>query len=364
MNDRLTLRVERHPDGLGPEWDPLFQAAADLQSSRAWLAATIAAALPQGAEPHLLAFMDASGPLALVPMLAGPGRAWGSLTTPYTCIYQPLFRADATVADQTIRELGRYCRQWPLTRFDALDPQSPGAGLLRRSLASAGLVNRSFSHFGNWHEPIGAGGWEAYLQARPGALRETIRRRSRAASRLGARVEIARAESELTVALDAYEAVYRRSWKQPEPFPAFNAALVSALAGTGVLRIGVMWSGDTPIAAQYWSVVDRKATVLKLAHDSEFKSLSPGTVLTAATIRALIEIDGVRELDFGRGDDAYKRDWVNHRRPRIGLMSFNRRTVRGVRDMAIHDAGAAWRSARSKYEVWRNRPLKAGRAET
>ncbi len=346
MNAPLKLDVLHAVSDLGPDWDPLFAAGAGLQSSRAWWDASIRTALPAGARPCLLAVSDAAGPLALVPMLSVPGRLWGSLTTPYTCLYQPLLRPGTPVDTLTLPEIGSYCRQWSVTRFEALDPEWPGIAVLRRSLASAGLATRTFAHFGNWHEPIATRCWEAYLQARPGALRETIRRRTRAATRAGTRIEIAREGPALAAALRAYEAVYGRSWKQPEPYPDFNDALVRALAETGLLRIGVIWSGDVPIAAQYWSVVSGSATILKLAHDEKFKSLSPGTVLTAATIRALIEVDGVTELDFGRGDDLYKRGWASLRRPRIGLLGLDPLSWTGGRMLISHDAGTLVRKAR------------------
>ena len=340
MNNGLTFRIERNVAALGSEWDPLFAEGVGLQSSRAWLDVTVAAAIPPGTTPHFLTLADASGPAALVPMLAGPGRRWGSLTSPYTCLYQPLFRDPASLDADALRQIGRYCRQWPLTRFEALDPAWPGLPILRHALAKAGLVTRTFANFGNWHEEIAAGSWDGYLSARPGALRETIRRRSRAAARAGARLSMVRDGPAMFAALEAYETVYQRSWKQPEPYPNFNAALVHRLAQDGVLRIGLMWMGERPIAAQYWSVVNGTATVLKLAHDEEFKAFSPGTVLTAATIRELIEIDTVTELDFGRGDDAYKQQWVNRRRPRIGLLGLNPSTLLGMRAWAVHDAGA------------------------
>ena len=129
--------------------------------------------------------------------------------------------------------------------------------------------------------------------------------------------------------------------------PAFNAALIKGLAQAGILRIGVIWRDETPVAAQYWSVVNGAATVLKLAHDQSLRALSPGTVLTAATIRELIEIDGIRELDFGRGDDPYKRNWVSQRRLRIGLLGMNVRTVTGLRHWAVHDSGKLLGSVRS-----------------
>ena len=364
MKKRLTMRVERTIDALGPEWDDLFGAGAGLQSSRPWFEATAAAAIPDGAEPRYLAVSDQAGPLALIPMLVGPEKAWGSLTTPYTCLYQPLLRLGSSTSTEPIADIGRYCRQWPITRFEALDPNWPGLALLRRSLAAAGLVSRTFAHFGNWHEPITANCWDAYLAARPGALRETIRRKTRAAERAGTRIELHSVPSALPAALDAYEAVYRRSWKSPEPYPAFNGALIRALADTGTLRIGVMSSGDIPIAAQYWSVVDGTATVLKLAHDENYKPLSPGTVLTAATIRRLIETDGVNELDFGRGDDGYKQGWAGQRRPRIGLLAMNVQTIAGLGELIGHDAGTLRRNGLKVYAATRNLFERRGHSET
>jgi hypothetical protein len=349
VNSPLKLHVGHGIDEFGPEWDQLFAAGAGLQSSRAWFGASSQAALPAEARPHFLALSDQAGPLALVPMVAGPGSRWGSLTTPYTCLYQPLLRPDASADELTLGEIGKYCRQWPVTRFEALDPDWAGIGMLRRSLASAGLASRTFAHFGNWYEPITTRSWGTYLQARPGALRETIRRRTGAATRAGTRVEIAREGPALAAALSAFEAVYRRSWKQPEPFPKFNDTLIGALVQTRLLRISIVWMDDRPIAAQYWSVVDGSATILKLAHDEQFKALSPGTVLTAATIRELIEIDQVTELDFGRGDDPYKRGWASLRRPRIGLLGIDPRTPAGFRELIFHDAGALVRGARALY---------------
>ena len=364
MNDPLKLQVRHEVADLGPEWDPLFAAGAGLQSSRAWLDASIEAALPAGARPHLLAVSDQAGPLALIAMMAGPGRTSGSLTTPYTCLYQPLVRPGTPLEALTLHQVGTYCRQWPLTRFEALDPDWAGIGMLRRSFASAGLASRIFAHFGNWFEPIATRSWDTYLKSRPGALRETIRRRTRAADRAGMSIRIAREGPELAAALSDYEAVYGCSWKQPEPYQRFNDALVRALARTGVLRIAIMRSGETPIAAQYWSVARGSATILKLAHDEQFKSISPGTVLTAATIRELIEVDGVTELDFGRGDDPYKRDWASHRRPRIGLVTLKPWTPTGLSGLIAHDAGALIRRAKALYAHRKFKIDQLGAAET
>lgn len=340
--DALPGACETWLDGGGP------------QASRAWLEATLEAALPAGAAPKLVLVEAAPGspapkPLALVPLLRTPGGAWQSLTTPYTCLYG--LAGDPALDGAGWRGVGRAVA--PLLRrhgpvlMEALDPEARGFAAFLHGARSGGLVVLSYANFGNWHERVAGLGWQGYLASRPGALRETVRRRLRAAERDGSiRVQVAREPAEVPAALDAYEAVYRRSWKVPEPFPRFNAALLPRLAAAGWLRLGVLWRGGEPIAAQYWTVWQGVATVLKLAHDDAHKALSPGTVLTALMIRRLLDEDGVEELDFGRGDDGYKAGWVAQRRQRTGVVLANPLRPAGLLAVLRHGAGHARRGWR------------------
>ena len=43
----------------------------------------------------------------------------------------------------------------------------------------------------------------------------------------------------------------------------------------------------------------------------------------------MIEVDGVREVDFLIGDEPYKQDWMSHRRERWGIVAYNPGTLRG-----------------------------------
>jgi CelD/BcsL family acetyltransferase involved in cellulose biosynthesis len=139
----------------------------------------------------------------------------------------------------------------------------------------------------------------------------------------------------------AYETVYAQSWKETEPFPLFNAALMRATAAKGLLRLGLFWHDGLPVAAQIWVVDNGQATVLKLAHDEAAKAASPGTVLTALMLQHLLDQEHIVWIDFGRGDDPYKRLWAGERRQRIGVVLANPRHPRGLAFLARHALGRA-----------------------
>lgn len=330
---------------LGPEWDALFDAGPGVQSRRAWFAATAAAALPDGVGARVVAVRGEGAAAGLLPLAVGARRPAGSLTSPYSVLFQPLLAPGAD-AEAVGRAMGGALRAYPTVRLEALAPEWAGLVPWLGGVRRAGLLEARFDHFGNWGLDVSGLGWEGYLAGRPGVLRETIRRKGRVAARDGSvRFEVVRDAAGLDGALAAYEDVYARSWKVPEPFPHFNAALLGRLAPLGLMRLGVLWQGGVPMAAQYWTVADGTATVLKLAHDEAARALSPGTLLTAHMIRGLLD-EGVRALDFGRGDDPYKQQWTGERRQRIGVMLANPRRASGLVALGRQWAGALRRRLR------------------
>jgi CelD/BcsL family acetyltransferase involved in cellulose biosynthesis len=245
--------------------------------------------------------------------------------------------ADAVVA---LAGLCRVCRGHGVVRLDALPAEWAGLSALLAAARAAWVVPLGFDHFGNWYEDVAGLGWAGYLAARAGALRETIRRRLRQAERLAdASFTLLTRPDEMDQAVAAFETVYARSWKDPEPFPTFNAALIRMASAHGVLRFGLWSVGGKAVAVQVWVVQAGCATVLKLAHDEAYKAHSPGTVLTALMLRHLLDRDGVRQIDFGRGDDGYKRGWATRRRQRIGILLVNPLCLSGAMALGRHAAG-------------------------
>lgn len=315
---------------------PLVEAGAreSLFLGEIWWQTMLQAGLAPGQRPRFLAACRGGRPVLALPLLSGGMTA--SLANAYTCVWRPLAQ-DAQVSDAA--GLGRVLRRDGLVRLDAIPAEWLGLASFAAGLREAGLAVRRFHHFANWHEELGGRDWNAYLAARPGALRSTLRRQGRKA---GFALEVlTEPGAALEAAIADYETIYARSWKEPEPVPAFNPALMRNLAGAGLLRLGLLRDGARPVAAQLWALrADRRhATVLKLAHDERDRAASPGSLLTAAMLRRLIDEEGLGSFDFGRGDDAYKRLWTSEQRQRVGLLVADWRHPRGIAALLRHRAG-------------------------
>lgn len=204
--------------------------------------------------------------------------------------------------------------------------------LLRDGLRQSGL--RTFEHFcfGNWYLPLQPGliSADQYFAARPGEVRQTLRRMTRRFEGERGHIEVTSSEVGLERAINAYTTVYAASWKRPEPHPEFMPGLMRLCARRGWLRLGTAWLGERPIAAQLWIVANGRASIYKLAYDSEFARLSPGSLLTATLMRQAIDEDRVEEVDYLTGDDPYKSAWMTHRRERWGLVAYDHRTLGGA----------------------------------
>jgi hypothetical protein len=340
----FSVREASGLSALSPNASALF-GRDGIFSTLGWYRCTIEHALPSRVRAAFVEIARGADVRAVFPMQRGPGGEFSALTTPYSCSWQPLLAGSST---QDVFDIGKvfaaHCRRHATTRLEALEADAPWLAPLLGGVKAGGLFPLRFDHFGNWHEDVRGLDWNTYLAARPGALREAIRRRSkRLMDKMGAAFSICKHGDGLEPAIAAYEKIYDASWKDPEPFGLFNAAFMRDCAADGSLRLGSLSLDGKPLAAQFWVVRDRVAAVLKLAHDEESRALSPGTVLTALMIRHMLETEQVTSLDFGRGDDGYKKDWVGARRQRIGFLLANPCSLQGNMAILRHLAGMARR---------------------
>ena len=275
----------------------------------------------------------------VLPMRVGRARGCG-LSNFYSCRFVPPGLATASNPVGAIAALGQALRRRGLVslRFDALDegPKDMVAAGLRR----AGWLVEPFPQFGNWFLTADGLDFDTYWQQRPGALRNTGRRRHKTLIERGDGEIICYSRpDEATTAIQAYEAVYVRSWQAAEPFPGFMPGLIRNGFADGEVQVWCLSAGGRPVAAQIWVRRHAQATIFKLAYDQDWGKRSVGTVLTMAAMQAALADRSLREIDFGWGDDPYKREWLPERRQRYGIAAYNPRTLAGM-VMAIRNLGA------------------------
>lgn len=183
----------------------------------------------------------------------------------------------------------------------------------------------------------------AYWASRPGKLRSTAARKAKSA---GLEIEIHQ-RFDANIWAD-YESIYQASWKPDEGSPEFLRALAEQEGKAGTLRLGIARKDNTPVAAQLWLVENGRATIHKLAYVEQAKQFSPGTLLSMEMFRHVIDQDRVKRIDYGTGDDAYKRDWMEERHILWRVTAYNPETLRGLGRAARAMASALVRRWRSR----------------
>ena len=168
---------------------------------------------------------------------------------------------------------------------------------------------------------VGGRTFAEYWAARPGTLRTTLKRK-------GSKVQTQIFDRFDPDAWSAYERVYAASWKPSEDAPAMLRAFAEAEGQAGRLRLGLAMHEGQVVAVQFWTVENTTAYIHKLAHLESHKELSAGTTLSAALFEHVIDVDHVATVDFGTGDEPYKRDWMEATRPRFQIDCLDMRQPR------------------------------------
>lgn len=214
-------------------------------------------------------------------------------------------------------------RTLPHSRATFAPMPEPDAQALAAAFRRAGWFTIVAPCDANHVLPVNGRSFAEYWSGRPGALRETFRRKSRKGE-----VNLRLATRFSPADWNAYEAVYKLSWKPGEGSPDFLRAWAEMESDAGRLRLGLAEIDGHPVATQFWTVEGGTAFIHKLAHDERYRKQSPGTLLSAALFEHVIDRDRVALIDFGTGEDAYKRDWMEEVRVRWRVRAWRRSAVR------------------------------------
>lgn len=271
-------------------------------------------------------------------------RKLSSLSSYYTSLFSMVSKGadDRKTARELAKIIAAELPRWDEVDLRPLDVNAPAFTALVEGLEAAGFVVQTYFCFGNWYSQVNGRSFAEYMESLPSVLTNTLARKKKKLEKSGrAKIEIITAGDQLEAAIDAYNKVYLASWKQPEPYPNFVPELIRKCAELGALRLGLIHIDGEPAAAQFWIVQNGNALIYKLAYDERFADLSVGTVLTAALMRHVIDVDRVAVVDYLTGDDSYKKDWMSCRRERWGILALNPRTVRGAAAIVRHVGGRA-----------------------
>jgi len=214
---------------------------------------------------------------------------------------------------------------WDVIDFNSIPEEKGWFALLQRVVKDSELESRAYTAYGDWYlDDINFSGAD-YIAALPKKLRTDTAYCRRRLEKMGnVEIKIIRKNASLDAYMDAYYQVYAKSWQKREGVgPTFHRDLARMSVHKGWLRLGLMFFKGDPIAAQFWITCHDTSYILKTVYDQAYRKHSVGKVLTLEMMKYAIDVDQVKEIDYGQGDEAYKRDWTPKRRERRGILVFN-----------------------------------------
>ncbi len=289
--------------------------------SRQWFECLTATALEADHTLVLACVVSGDKVMAMLPLMRCVGvKTWYSLRHGFTPLYSLLLTDEAQ--EQILICLAQGLSQLPVNGL-LLEPVADDdrkLNGLEKCLTAAGFnCERLFRHY-NWVYRLQGQSYAEYMAARPAQLRNTILRKKRKLEREhGYEIRLFTGDAVLRGMPDYY-VVYHASWKQNETRnAAFQDCFIEKFSRAGWSRLAILYIKGQPVAAQLWFVHNHKASIFRLAYDRAWRQYSTGSILTSFLMEYVIDTDGVNEIDFLTGNDAYKQDWMSERRERFLL---------------------------------------------
>jgi len=308
---------------LGQAWDALAVRDPSPFTTSAWLSSWWAA-FGHG-EPMAVTRYHPDGRLAAGAVLRR-GRL-GTVRTPanvHSGDWAPV-AADAGAAAAIWAELAALS-----SAAVALGPLRPAdAATARAALEAAGRRVRLQRGPGSPHVVLPAS-FDELLAGRSRNLRSQVGRRRRALQRHGVlRLRTTTGGPRLERDLAAVLRVEASGWKGragtaillDERTDRLYRGFARLAAQQGWLRLHLLELDGSAIAADLGCVIAGRAFLLKTGYDETFARCSPGLVLRAEVLRALID-EGVAEYDLLGEADPYKLRWTATVRPRVVVHGF------------------------------------------
>lgn len=260
-------------------------------------------------------FLDRKGPRA------------AALSNWYCLGYGPVTYGEAGI-EPPITELVDGLRQAGVSHL-FVEPLRAGDPLAA-ALRGKGWLTRCDQVNVSWRIDTKGMSFDDYWAGRPSRLRNTAKRKARKA-----KLDFAFYDRFDKRAWVELEQVFDASWKVPEDSPQLIRDIAQQEGEAGNLRFGLAYKDGVAVAAQIWTIEHGIATIHKLAYREDSKDLSAGTILSVEMFRRALDIDHVELIDFGIGDDGYKREWMTYCVPLYALSAYNPYSWSGLVGLAL-----------------------------
>ncbi len=346
MEISLTEDIENIPNSLRARLSARNET--DFFSSLAWYQAFAGSCIETRAKPLFLcgtghypngeAFLflpmrtPAGQPSSDLPQSLTRGETVASMTNYESVYMDPILEYSPLDHSRVLSDLQSFSRRMQkflVADFNHCDPRTDAQDKIVTILKALGYSVRKYSFRNMLYETVDGQSYAGYLSSLSKSLRSNLNTCSNRISRAG------RVECEIVSGdcqnhhIKAVFAVHAASWKNDELFPDFTRAIIEAAARCGTLRLGILKLDGEPIAVQIWIVSGGTATIYRIHYIQEYAHLSPGTVLQSKMLEHIIDVDQVKEIDFGIGDEGHKARWLTQRRTVGGVVGFDQSSISG-----------------------------------
>lgn len=339
--DDLQIAEARFGNRLSDELQP------HLFDRLSWFQLTAAHIWPKSRP--LIAHAHAQGHDAWLFLARTSGGTAQGLSSWYTLAFRPVFSGEmpADIKRALLIAIARRLKNTlGALQLEPVPDMDGTRAMLASAFRKAGWSVSASPKTGNWFTRPASRNFEGFWSQRPGQLRSTHDRR---AKKFPMDLQI---HSKVTPELwNEYEDIFANSWKNEEGSPEFLRELAEHHSRAGSLRLGLAHYEGQAVAAQLWTVDHGQAIVHKLAYREDSAPMSPGTLLSAAMFRHVIETDGVQAISYGTGDDAYKRDWLDQRDQLYIMEFFNPTSLTGLLGMARSTASRLFHALKPRKKT-------------
>ncbi len=252
-----------------------------------------------------------------------------------TNYYSPEFIPVGTVNSDDTNTIFHFYTATELKEYDCVDiaPLSEqNTDQLVTHLSNLGFFCEKYQVTTNWTHPA-ITTLEEFWHIRPNKMKNILKsKRIKLERNNDFSIEIldSRDEERYAKMIADYHDVYKKSWKNDEPYNDFINNITKEELKKGKLRLGVVYHNNVPVASQIWFIHLNTAYIFKLSYDNNYRTESVGSILMEAMFNHVIDKDKVTTIDFLTGDDPYKADWMSESRPLFGVKAYNKGRLKGL----------------------------------